>query len=212
MKGFFIFSVTLLCVLTSSAQVKIGVFAGPATSSASYSVKGNSQPTDHKYGLQLGVGCKIPFENHLSFSPDLAYRLLGYKVTFNTPSFPPDLLATDNNTSMHEIDIDVLLQLDFGKNPSHFFVKAGPSFGAILAGNESYNLQTGEHVDRSMTFSVLNSYSRYNAAVVVESGYESSGGFMVYANYVQYFFSMNNEDEGPSIRNHLFGLTFGKSF
>ncbi|MFI5187108.1 MAG: porin family protein [Chitinophagales bacterium] len=210
MKGILIFSVTLFCTLTSKAQVDLEIFAGPHASSASYSVKGKNQSTDYKFGFQIGGGVKIPFENKLSFVPDLSYKLMGYKVNFNTPSFPPDLLAKDNNTSFHEIDLDVLLQFDLGKNPGHFFLKAGPDFSFILAGNEKFNLLTGKQVDRSMKFSVLNSYGRYDASVVIQFGYETSEGFFVYANYVQHLISMNNEDQGPSIRNYLAGITFGK--
>jgi len=212
MKAIFLFPAILFCVLTCHAQVEMEVFAGPLVSSATYHIKGNEQPTDSKFGFQAGGGCRIPFENRLSFTPDISYRLLGYKVVFNTPSFPPDLLAEDNNTTMHDIDLDLLLQFDVGKKANHFLIKAGPAFSLIVAGKERYNLQTGEHVERSMTFSVLNSYSRYNAAVVIQPGFITSSGFMICVNYIQYFFSMNNEDQGPSIRNHAFGLTVGKSF
>jgi hypothetical protein len=212
MKRILILPVTLFCVLACFSQVKLEAFAGPLTSSAFYSVKGCKQPTDYKWGVQLGAGCKIPFDNRLWFTPALSYKLLGYKVAFNTPSFPPDLLAMDNNTTLNDIDVEVLLQFDFGKSQSHFFLKAGPAFSFILTGKESYNLQTGDHVDRSMTFSVLNSYNRYNTAVVIQPGYETSSGFIVSANYAQYLFSMNNEDEGPTIRNYMFGLTLGKIF
>jgi hypothetical protein len=212
MKGIFIFPVTLFFALTSNAQVQFEIFAGPHASSATYEVKNRNQSTDYKFGFGIGGGVKIPFENKLSFTPDLSYKLMGYKVVFNTPSFPPDLLAKDNNTSFHDIDVELLLQLDLGKNPNHFFLKLGPAFSFILSGKENFNLQTGQQVDRSMEFSVINGYGRYNVAAVVQFGYETSGGFIVYANYVQHLMSMDNEDNGPSIRNHLAGLTFGKSF
>jgi hypothetical protein len=56
----------------------------------------------------------------------------GYKVQFNQPSYPPDLLAIDNNTTFHEIDVDPLLQFDLSKKASHPFIKVGPSFNFIL--------------------------------------------------------------------------------
>jgi Outer membrane protein beta-barrel domain len=209
MKGIIIFSVTL-CVLTSHAQVRFEIFAGPHVSTAEYSVKGTQQSTDYKFGFHIGAGYKIPFENKLSFDPAISYKMMGYKVVFNTPSFPPDLLAKDNNTSFHEIVLDVLLQYDFSNKPGHFFIKAGPAFSFILTGKEKFNLQTGGQVDRNMKFSVINSYGRYDAAAVVQFGYETSGGFIVYADYDQYLFSMDNEDQGPTIRNHLIGISFGK--
>jgi len=212
MKGIIIFSVTLCCTITSHAQAQFGIFAGPNASTAHYSVSGHKQPTDYKYGFHLGAGFKIPFDNKISFSPALSYKLMGYKVVFNDPSFPPDLLARDNNTSYHEIDMDALLQFDLGKNPGHVFFRFGPSLNFILAGREKFNLLTGDEVDRNMKFSVLNSYGRYDASAVIQFGYETTGGIVIYASYYQHFISMNNEEQGPSIRNQLFGITIGKFF
>lgn len=210
MKGIIVLSVALFFMLTGHAQVKFGIFAGPHASSAIYSVKDVKQSTDYKFGIHLGAGLEIPFENKLLFRPGISYKLMGYKVVFNTPSYPPDLLAKDNNTSFHEVDLDFLLQYDLTSKPQHFFFKAGPSLGFILGGKENFNLQTGEHVDRAMKFSVLNSYGRYGAAIVIQFGFETKTGFIVQADYVQHLISMNNEDEGPSIRNHLMGITIGK--
>ena len=210
MKRVIIFSVTLLFMSVSKAQVEVGIFAGPHISSAFYSSKGYNQPTDPKFGFHAGLLCKIPFDNHLFFSPDISYRLMGYKVTLNHPSYPPDLLAINNNTTFHEIDIDPLLQYDFNKKVSHFFVKAGPSFEFILTGKENYDLATGGHVEQDMKFSTTNYYGRYGVAAVAQFGFEKSGDFSVYGNYIVYLMSMNNEDTGPTIRNWLTGITFCK--
>ena len=210
MKKITIFSVVLTWSLVSAAQVELGVFAGPHASSAIYAIKNVRQSTDFKFGFHAGVDCKIPFEDKLTFVPALSYKMMGYKVVFDRPSFPPDLLAKDNNTTFHEADIDLLLQYDFGKKAGHFFLRAGPSFDFILFGTENYNLMTGESVDRKMKFSVLNNYGRYNVAIVAQFGFETSTGFIIHGDYNQQLFSMSNEDEGPSIRNRLVGVTFGK--
>ncbi|HEY2720797.1 MAG TPA: porin family protein [Chitinophagaceae bacterium] len=210
MKGILIFPLAFLYTITAQAQVSFGIFAGPHESSAIYSVKNTKQSTDYKFGFHIGAEFKIPFENKLSFSPAVSYRELGYKVVFNTPSYPPDLLAINNNTRFHEMDLDFLLQYDFGKKPGKFFLKAGPSLGLIVAGQEHFDLATGEHVDRPMKFSVLNSYGRYGAAVVVQLGFETTHGLVIQADFVQDLISMNNEEEGPSIRNRLLGITIGK--
>ncbi len=212
MKKIIVFSITLFSLSFCFSQVEIGIFAGPHASSASYSIKNAKQSTDFKYGFHIGAACKIPFETSLSFVPAISYKMMGYKVVFNRPSFPPDLLAKDNNTRFHEIDVDLLLQYDFGKKANHFFLRAGPSFDFILFGKEDFNLVTGQHVSQNMKFSTTGYYGRYLVSVVGQFGFETSGGFTVYAQYVQHVFNMNNEEEGPSIRNHLIGITFGKFF
>ena len=210
MKRILLLFIIYVCFFHSKAQVQPGIFGGLHLSSAMYSVSSTKQSTNFKYGVHAGIECKIPFENRLSFTPAVGYRLMGYKVIFNTPSYPPDILARNNNTSFHEADVDLLFQFDLSKNPKHFFVKAGPSFDFILFGREKFDLLTGQHVERNMKFSVLDSYGRYDAAAVVQLGYETSAGFTVSADYVQGLFSMNNEDNGPTIKNYLIGITFGK--
>jgi hypothetical protein len=136
----------------------------------------------------------------------------GYTVQFNQPSFPPDLLAIDNDVTFHEINIDPLLQFDLSKKARHLFIRVGPSFNFILWGNEKYNLATGESVDHAMNFSTTNGYGRYNASLLGQFGYEASKGFTIYAYYLRGLISMNNEEQGPSIYNSMYGLTLGTYF
>lgn len=212
MKKISIFSAALCLSFFSFAQVELGIFAGPHASSAVYSVKGVKQSTDFKYGFHIGAECKIPFENNLYFVPAISYKMMGYKVVFNEPSFPPDLLAEDNNTRFHQVDVDILLQYNFSKKSNHLFLKAGPSFNFILSGKENFNLATGEYISRNMKFSTTNSYGRYEVSAVTQFGFETTGGLTISAHYVQGLFNMNNEEDGPFIRNHLVGITFGKFF
>jgi hypothetical protein len=213
MKKVTIFSVTLLISFAGFTQlppVRFGIFAGPHFTGASYSVEGEKQPTDGKFGFHVGANYKIPFENRLYFTPAISYKLMGYKVVLNRPSFPPDLLAKDNNTTYHEIDIDPLLHYELGKKADHFFVRFGPSFNFILWGSEQFNLENGESVEQDMKFSVTKGYGRYDASVVGQVGFETAKGLSVYAHYVEHLISMNNQDKGPTIRNRLFGITVGK--
>jgi hypothetical protein len=210
MKKIVIYSVTLLCCINAIAQSQLGVLAGVHGSSALYAIKNVKQSTDYKVGFHIGVDYKIPFENRLTFVPALSYSMMGYKVTFNQPSYPPDLLAKDNNTRMHEIDVDPLLQYDLTKKADHFFLRAGPSFNFIISGNENYNLSTGENIDRNMKFSVTSGYGRYLAGIIAQVGYETSRGLTIYGQYMQQLMSMNNELDGPNIRNRMVGITVGK--
>ena len=209
-KSIVFFTAIVCCTSIFSQQVQFQIFAGPHISSTTYSIKATSQPTDTKAGFHVGASYKIPFEGILYFSPSFTYAMRGYKVQFNQPSFPPDLLAVDNNTTFHEIDIEPLLQFDLSKKPSHLFIKVGPSFNFILWGNEQYNLATGETVDRAMKFSTTNWYGRYNASVVGQFGFETAKGLAIYVYYLDGLISMNNEEQGPSIYNSMYGLTLGK--
>src|SRR6185503_8970493 len=149
-KNVILFALIILGTVCHS-QSRFGIFAGPQTTSAKYSVTGTRQPTNYKQGFNAGFGWKIPFESHLFFSPAAFYSLKGYKVKFNRYAFPPDTAATDNNTSVHTFELAFMLQVDLGKKPSHFFIKAGPSLDFQLGGKEKFNLKTGSTVNRSMT-------------------------------------------------------------
>jgi hypothetical protein len=210
MKRILIFFAAIFCCNAIFSQVQFEIFAGPHISATSYSIKSTTQPTDSKVGFHLGAGYKIPFEGILFFSPSISYAMRGYKVQFNQPSYPPDLLAIDNNTTFHEIDVDPFLQFDLSKKANHLFIKAGPSFNFILSGKENYNLATGESIERSMKFSTTNNYGRYNVSLVGQFGYETSKGLIIYAYYLRGTMSMNNQEQGPSIYNSMYGITLGK--
>ena len=211
MKRIIIFFAVMVCCDTIFSQ-QFEIFGGPHISSTTYSIKSVTQPTDSKVGFHLGAGYKIPFDGILFFSPSISYAMRGYKVQFNQPSFPPDLLAIDNDVTFHEINVDPLLQFDLTKKPSHPFIRVGPSFNFILWGNEKYNLATGEYVDHAMNLSTTNGYGRYNASLVAHLGFETSKGVTIYAYYLRGLISMNNEEQGPSIYNSMYGLTVGKFF
>lgn len=210
MKRFSILLAILFCTSAGFAQVEFQIFGGPHISATDYSISGEKQPTQSKTGFHIGAGYKIPFEGILFFSPAISYSMRGYKVQFNQPSYPPDLLAINNNTTFHEIDIDPLLQFDLSKNPGHLFLKFGPSFNFILFGKEKFDLATGEAVDRSMTFSITNNYGRLNASLLGQFGFETKKGVSILGYFSYGTVSMINEDQGPSVFNYMYGITIGK--
>ena len=192
-------------------QIRFGIFGGPQTSSAKYTIMNVKQPCENKYGFQAGVGWKIDFENHLYFAPAAFYSFKGYKVKFNRYLFPPDTAAIDNNVSVHTFELAFLLQYDFGKKPDHLFIKAGPSLDFQLTGTEKFNLKTGGSVDRSMPFG-FDKYGHYSANLLIQFGYESKTGFMIFGQYTHGLMNLNNNDGGPQIRYRVYGISIGKYF
>lgn len=190
-------------------QSQFGIFAGAQTMSAKYTIAGAKQPNSYKYGFQVGAGWKIPFENRLFFSPAAFYSLKGYKVKFNRYAYPPDILATDNNTTIHTFELAFLLQYDLGKQPGHFFIKAGPSLDFQLHGKEKFNLRSGGSVDRNMIYS-FEAYGHYAANLLLQFGYETNTGLMIFGQYTRGLASLNNADGGPQIRHRVYGISVGK--
>lgn len=197
----------LVLGLSLCAQSRFGLFAGPQITSAKYKVEGYEQSTSQKYGFNAGMHWKIPFDNNLYFTPAIFYSLKGYKAEFNRYVYPPGANASDNNTTIHTAELAFLLQVDFGKQPSHFFFRGGPTLDFQLKGTERFHENGGE-TSRNMKYS-FGDYGRYAANFLLQLGYESKGGFQVFGTYSHGMTNLNNADEGPSIKHRVFGLGFG---
>jgi len=211
MKKIILLSAFIALILACHSQPRFSIFAGPQTSTVKYSVTDIKQSAQNKYGFQAGFGWKIPFENHLFFSPAAFYSLKGYKVKFNRYAFPPDTAATDNKTSIHTFELAFLLQLDLGNQPDHFFIKAGPSLDFQLAGKEKFHLKNGTLVDRGMGYG-FTQYGHYSANLLIQLGFETKDGLLFFGQYSLGLGNLNNADGGPSIRHRVLGLCIGKYF
>ena len=209
-KIFFLFS-TLLFVLYANCQVEWAFFAGPQTTNTKYEIQGVDQKSEAKYGLQAGIAMKVPFEGRLSFAPEGFYSMKGYKVTFNRFVYPPGPTAADNNTIFHCFELAALLQYDLGNNPSHFFIKAGPSLDFQLFGKEKINVIGGGTINRSLKFGP-GEYGRYSANLLTQLGYETASGFMIFAQYTYGAANLSNADYGPAFRHQAYGISVGKYF
>ena len=195
--------------VSSNGQNQVGIFVGPQATSAKYTINGINQPTDTKYGFHLGGVFKVPFEGRIYFAPSAFYSMKGYKVAFNQRAYPPDTLATDNNTTIHSFELAALLQVDFGKKANHIFVRGGPSLDFQLSGKEKFNLKNGTSVNRSMPFG-FDKYGHYGANLLLQFGYETKNGISIAALYGHGIGNINNADYGPTIRHRVFGLSIGK--
>ena len=211
MKIFILSVFTLAATVLVNAQPEIGIFGGPQMMSASYLVKGSKQKTEYKYGGQLGAMMKVPFEGKLFFSPAIFYSTKGYKVRFSDFVYPPDPAAINNDVMLHNVEVAALLQFDLSDKPGHFFIKFGPSIETQIIGKEKFNKLNGEQVSRNMKFSFAD-YGRFGANLLGHFGYETSGGFTLFAQYTLGVGSVSNTDGGPAIRHRAFGISIGKYF
>jgi hypothetical protein len=211
MKKTLLLSVLVAFSYICQSQSQFGIFAGVQATSAKYTIVNVKQTCDNKYGFNLGIGWKIPFENKLYFSPAIFYSLKGYKVKFDRYSYPPDSFAVDNNTSIHTFELGFLLQFDLSQKPNHFFIKGGPSLDFQLSGREKFHRNNGDLIDQKMPFS-FGDYGHYSASALIQFGYETHKGFVIAAQYTHGLTSINNHDGGPQIKHRAYGISFGKYF
>ena len=205
----------LNCYFITEAQVRLAAYAGPQIMTARYLVNENKQPASWKTGVMVGISAKVPFDNQLYFFPSVYYSLKGYKVTLNDPSFPPTQFAKNNDATLHTVAIAPLFQIDLTKNPSHPFVRFGPSADVAISGRERFDTvsRTGVRgsVDRPMIFS-FGDYGRITAQINIHLGYETSSNLMVFAFYEHGIGSLNNADGGPIILHRIAGVSIGWFF
>jgi hypothetical protein len=209
----------ILCLFSlsfkSNAQVQFACFAGLQATSAHYLVNDTKQPTQFKPGTMGGVAVKVEFDNQLYFFPSVYYSLKGYKVTLNTPAFPPSELAKSNDVTVHTVEVAPLLQYDFNKKPAHFFVRFGPSVDYGYYGRESVGSVDSSGIRstvyRPMVFD-FTEYGHFTAQANLHFGYETGKGLMMFAFYEHGFGSMNNHDGGPKIFHRIIGLSAGWLF
>jgi hypothetical protein len=212
MKKFVLAFLSLLPAAAMHAQTTTyGIFAGAQATTAKYKVRDNEQKTGYKYGPLGGIAIKIPFENHLYFTPAFYYNCKGYSVVLKDTAYPPGIDAIANETTIHTIDIAPLFTITMSKKPSHCYVEFGPVFDGVISGKETVTKKDGSVVNRPMKFS-FSDYGRITASVVGKFGYESGSGFFIAAQYAHGLGSLNNADEGPSIKHRIFGLMIGKFF
>jgi len=202
--------ILILFSFSANSQVAIGVFGGPQITSVNHSIQNVKQKSSSKTGFQLGMGCKVPIEEKLYFSPAVFYSMKGYKVTFASPALIPDPAATDNNTTVHTVETAAMLQYDFSNDPKHFFVKAGPSLDFQLFGHEKFNRNPPDGpVSRKMKFG-YGDYGYFSANMLVQIGYEMGNGLMIFAQYTHGLANLSNVDGGPRIQHRVYGISIGK--
>ena len=199
----------LMVASAVSGQTLFGIFGGPQSTSARYTIENTVQKTDYKYGYQGGICWNVLLEGNLHFSPALFYSLKGYKVTYNKAAYPPDVTATDNNVTLQTVEIAPMIQIDLSKNPDHFFIKTGPSLDLQLYGTEKFHLLNGEMISRSMHFGFAD-YGRFGATIIAQLGFETRNGYILFAQYSYGIGSINNADDGPRIYHRVLGFSLGK--
>ena len=205
----FIFS--LCCYCTSAQKSEWGFIIGPQMTTVQYTVEGKKQETEYKPGAHAGVIVKIPFENLLYFTPSFYYSKKGYKVELKDPSFPPGADAVSNDVNVHVFEIAPLFNIDLSKQPDHLFVRFGPAIDAAFKGDEKIVLNNGDVVKQDMKFD-FGEYGRFTSNAVIQFGYETAKGWMLYGQYSHGLGSMNNADHGPKIRHRVFGVTVGRFY
>lgn len=199
----------LLCLFSFiKTNAQLTIFGGPQMTSAEYSIRGASQPTEYKLGFMGGVGLKTLIEGPVYFSPLLFFSRKGYKVSFDRPAFPPDSGAINNNTTVNTIELAPLIQINFSKKDNYGFLRLGPSFDFNLSGKEKFDSTNNKRITKDMVFSFSN-YSHATISMNAQTGFQHKNGFTAFVFINVGVSSFNNADYGPKIFHQSGGVAVG---
>lgn len=153
----------------------LGLTGGVQFPGARYEILHQPQPIDRFLGFQAGAQLKVPFDVNLYFVPSLRYHYRGYDVTLEIPNGQPHFDAIQNSIRLQNIETAFLLQFDLGNNPTHLYLRGGPSLETHLSGTEHYLKSNGELVKQHVSFA-RGEYGRYSMNLLAEAGLETRSG------------------------------------
>lgn len=211
MKQFCLSGLAILFFFAANAQIDLFVFGGPQATTARYVIEGTKQETGYKVGAFAGIGSKMRLEGIFSFAPAIFYSLKGYTVDYNRSSPYPLPNAKSNDVTIHTVEVAPLLQFDLSQKAKHFFIKVGPSIDINISGREKLVQSNNTTLNRKMDFA-FNSYSHIGASLIGQLGFEVSNKFNIAAQYALGIGSINNHEQGPSIKHRNIGLSVGYYF
>lgn len=203
-----IVSALLLCMShTASSQIHWAIKAGAQMSGAGYKRDGSHISTDNIGGFNAGILAKIYFDDKVAFVSGLGYSSRGYKV----PTLPGDTVKTYR---LNYADLPVMIQIDLGrKRGEGMYCKFGPSIGIGISGKENYTSANGMEVRNKAILSLTgNHFGLFDAAANAAIGCTFSNKFFAELNYAYGIGNINNDPNGPNIKNRVASLSIGWFF
>jgi hypothetical protein len=141
---------SLLVIADASAQQKVylGLKAGGGLSKTTRSAYSFANPA--RFGLnphsELGIVAQIPFNDSLSFQPEILLVKKGYQAfgLYNTANGRPNQKSYEQWENTY-IEVPLLAKLAVGNRNAKFFFAAGPAFSLWTSSNY-YRDSTGGNV------------------------------------------------------------------
>jgi hypothetical protein len=104
-----------------------------------------------------------------------------------------------------------MFNIDLSTKPSHLFIKFGAAVECGISGKEKFQLIDGNTISRKMKFS-FGDYSLITSSALIQVGYETANGILIFGHYSHGLSSLNNADYGPNIKHRIAGISIGKYF
>jgi len=203
--------ISVLCISSFSQNTRFGVNAGAALASMKGKYQGDSQKSDGKAGITVGVLADVPVAESFCFRPFLNFIQKGGKWKESGSGYSYD----DKHTLSY---IELLLNFLYCSPAGNgkFFAGVGPALAYGVGGKyKSKGTAGGQTYNESGDIKFGNNeneddYKPFEFAGNVMAGYELPGGLFV---ALSYYLGLSNlvinGDSDNSARNRYFGIRVG---
>ncbi|MBD2701997.1 PorT family protein [Spirosoma sp. BT702] len=210
MKKFTVLTVCLfITVLTSFAQVRIGVTGGLQMANQKNSIGGFSISGTNRIGYTAGLLIDAALSESFSIRPQILYSVKGTK--FDLGGLSGGLANGNVTLAFNYIEVPIQVTYGLEAGPGRLVLGAGPYVGYALSGTTSGSVQ-GQSGSENIEFgSAEDQVKRLDYGLRLSGGYELSSGLSISAFYSPGLANLAN-GSNQTTTNTAFGLTLGFLF
>jgi hypothetical protein len=187
----------ILSTMALAQKARVGYKSGFNLSSVTTNDDALNDELSSRIGLHLGLVFDLPFNEKLSFQPQLLYSGRGAKEDHG-----------DHKDIYRFNSLEIPLNLVYrtaGNEKGRFFFGGGPNVGYNLNGKKVASDDPDEE-DVLDFGSAAGTYRRMDLGINLLAGYETKNGFFVSVNYNRGITVWNDADKW---RNHIFAVSVG---
>jgi hypothetical protein len=197
-------SILLIILVPRSIQAQSfasGFGVGGFMSSAQYkdSAK-NRYTTNTRLGGRVYWMGRVTLEGNLSFAPEVGYSLKGFRVKNPAPGIQ------EQEVILHYIEFKFIQEYSFKEK---YYFKLGPSISVAVAGRDKQLSSTNVRSNQPLPFNFA-AWGRFEGAVNFAVGSHFPNGWIAEIGLTKGFSNIWDGDNGPNVKNYLFGVNIGK--
>lgn len=212
-KILFVFTLTILCLGTASAQEGFGFGAkvGANVSNLRYSTEGLALRLESQVGPTAGIFADYVFRNGFGVAVEAIYAKQGLKWDATEVVDAVYTREYDMRIHMHHLEFPVLASYYFADG---FAVRLGIQPGVLLRDRTNYTIVTfrnGEEWERQ-ELDLKDIYERFDLSIPFGFSYLFPFGLMFDTRYHFGLRNINRYFDDTRIRNDYFSVTVGYRF
>lgn len=194
-------TIALLTVTVQAQKLYTGIGAGAHMTTATYfDTSRNKKATSARPGGRLFFMGKINLEGKISFTPEVSYTMKGFRVK------NPQAGIAEQEIILHYFEFMFLQEYSF---TDQLYAKIGPSVGGAIIGRDKQLSTSNVRSNKPLAIN-FGEWGRFEAAVNIGVGLRFGNGFIAEARVAKSINSIYDGDEGPKVKNILFGINVGK--